>query len=69
MIRAFLAALILFIFAITSGSADGWATAEVLVPLIVSIFMVVGFFYYETRIPVATAAMCVFGHCFSKSIP
>ncbi|KAF9815241.1 hypothetical protein IEO21_04688 [Rhodonia placenta] len=51
------AALILFIFAITSGSADGWATAEVLVPLIVSIFMVVGFFYYETRIPVATAAI------------
>jgi len=51
------AALILFIFAITSGSADGWATAAVLVPLVVSILMVVAFFWYETRIPPETAAV------------
>ncbi|KAG1796350.1 major facilitator superfamily domain-containing protein [Suillus plorans] len=50
-------ALILFIFAVTSGSTDGWASAEVLVPLIISIMMVIGFFYLETRIPVDTAAI------------
>jgi len=51
------AALILFIFAITSGSTDGWASAAVLAPLIVSVFMVAGFFYYETIIPPSTAAI------------
>ncbi|KAH9942633.1 MFS general substrate transporter [Amylocystis lapponica] len=50
-------ALILFIFSITSGSTDGWGSAAVLVPLIVSIFMVVGFFYYETIIPPSKAAV------------
>ncbi|KAG1748162.1 major facilitator superfamily domain-containing protein [Suillus lakei] len=50
-------ALILFIFAVTSGSTDGWASAIVLVPLIVSILMVVGFFYWETLIPVDKAAI------------
>ncbi|KAI0919870.1 hypothetical protein AcV5_001822 [Taiwanofungus camphoratus] len=51
------AALILFIFALTSGSTDGWGSAMVLAPLIISIFMVVGFFYYETRIPPSRAAV------------
>ncbi|KAF9242847.1 major facilitator superfamily domain-containing protein [Melanogaster broomeanus] len=50
-------ALILFIFAVTSGSADGWATAAVLVPLIISILMTAGFFYWETIIPVDKAAI------------
>ncbi|KAG1895776.1 major facilitator superfamily domain-containing protein [Suillus fuscotomentosus] len=50
-------ALILFIFAVTSGSTDGWASAAVLVPLIISIMMVIGFFYWETRIHVDTAAI------------
>ncbi|KAF9221119.1 MFS general substrate transporter [Gyrodon lividus] len=50
-------ALILFIFAVTSGSVDGWATATVLVPLIISILMTVGFFYWETLIPVDKAAI------------
>jgi hypothetical protein len=49
----------LFIFAVTSGSTDGWASAIVLVPLIISIFMVIGFFYWETLIPVDKAAMYV----------
>ena len=52
-------ALILFIFAVTSGSTDGWASAIVLVPLFVSISMIVGFFYWETLIPVEKAAMYV----------
>ncbi|KAG1796381.1 major facilitator superfamily domain-containing protein [Suillus plorans] len=51
------AALILFIFAVTSGSTDGWASVTVLVPLIISILMVIGFFYLETIIPVDRAAI------------
>lgn len=52
-------ALILFIYAITSGSSTGWGSAGVIAPLILSIFMVVGFFFYETRIPSSVAAVCV----------
>ena len=52
-------ALILFIYAVTSGSADGWATAGVLTPLIISILLIVGFFYWETLIPSEKAAMYV----------
>jgi MFS family permease len=55
-------ALILFIFAVTSGSADGWASAIVLVPLVISISMVIAFFYWETRIPEEQAAMYVIGN-------
>ncbi|KAJ8581984.1 MFS general substrate transporter [Rhizopogon salebrosus TDB-379] len=50
-------ALILFIFAMTSGSTDGWASARVLVPLVMSISMVVAFFYWETLIPVEKSAI------------
>ena len=51
------AALILFIFAITSGSTVGWGSAEVIAPLVISVFGVAGFFIYETRIPASTAAV------------
>lgn len=50
-------ALILVIYAVTSGSADGWATVGVLTPLVVSILLIVGFFYWETLIPTKKAAM------------
>ncbi|RPD57986.1 MFS general substrate transporter [Lentinus tigrinus ALCF2SS1-7] len=50
-------ALILFIFAITSGSGSGWASAEVLAPLIISIFLIVGFFLWEKRMPTKDAAV------------
>ncbi|KAF8129729.1 major facilitator superfamily domain-containing protein [Boletus edulis] len=50
-------ALILFIYAVTSGSADGWATAGVLTPLIISIFLTFGFFYWETIVPADKAAI------------
>ncbi|KAF8833263.1 MFS general substrate transporter [Paxillus ammoniavirescens] len=50
-------AIILFIFVLTSGSADGWTTAEALVPLIMSVLMIAGFFYWETVIPVDWAAI------------
>jgi hypothetical protein len=52
-------ALVLFIFAITSGSTAGWKSAMVLAPLIISVLMVVAFFVYETRIPEQYAAMYV----------
>ncbi|KAF9256790.1 MFS general substrate transporter [Marasmius fiardii PR-910] len=45
------AALILFIFAVTSGSIDGWGTAKVIAPLVISFVLLVAFFLYETRIP------------------
>ncbi|KZT65692.1 MFS general substrate transporter [Daedalea quercina L-15889] len=51
------AALVLFIFAVTSGSTDGWASAAVLVPLVVSVLMVGAFFWYETKVPPETAAV------------
>ncbi|OSD00393.1 MFS general substrate transporter [Trametes coccinea BRFM310] len=51
------AALILFIFAITSGTTSGWGSATVLAPLIISVFMVAAFFYYETTIPADKAAI------------
>ncbi|KAJ3528558.1 hypothetical protein NM688_g7983 [Phlebia brevispora] len=50
-------ALILFIFAVTSGSTAGWASAMVLAPLIIAVFMVAGFFFYEKHIPPSTAAV------------
>ncbi|KAG2113223.1 major facilitator superfamily domain-containing protein [Suillus clintonianus] len=50
-------AFILFIFAVTSGSTVGWKSPMVLVLLIVSILMVVGFFYWETLLPVNEAAI------------
>ncbi|RDX44325.1 MFS general substrate transporter [Lentinus brumalis] len=50
-------ALVLFIFAVTSGGTSGWGSARVLAPLIISILMVAGFFYYETTIPEDCAAI------------
>ncbi|KAH8105286.1 MFS general substrate transporter [Cristinia sonorae] len=51
------AALILFIYAVTSGSTSGWGTAGILAPLIISIVMVFAFFFYETKIPASIAAV------------
>ena len=62
-----LVALILFIFAITSGSESGWATAQVLAPLIISIFMLAGFFLWERRIPQDIAAVYVFWSFFAST--
>jgi nitrate/nitrite transporter NarK len=50
-------ALILLIFAVTSGSSSGWGSATVLAPLILSPFLLALFFYYETLIPAARAAI------------
>ncbi|KAG1725491.1 major facilitator superfamily-domain-containing protein [Suillus paluster] len=50
-------AFILFVFAVSSGSTNGWTSPMVLVLLIVSTLMVVGFFYWETLLPVEKAAI------------
>ncbi|KIK37511.1 hypothetical protein CY34DRAFT_15658 [Suillus luteus UH-Slu-Lm8-n1] len=50
-------AFILFIFSVTSGSTAGWKSSMVLVLLVISIFMVVGFFYWETLLPANEAAI------------
>jgi hypothetical protein len=51
------AALVLLIFAVTSGTTAGWDSAEFIAPLVISVVLLVGFFYYETRIPAESAAM------------
>jgi MFS family permease len=60
--QSLVVALILFIFAVTSGSTDGWASAMVLAPLVISILMMVAFFYWETLLPADKAAMYVTGN-------
>ncbi|KAF8554325.1 MFS general substrate transporter [Imleria badia] len=44
-------ALVLFIFAVTSGSINGWKTVTVLVPLFLSILLLGLFFVWEARLP------------------
>lgn len=53
-------ALVLFIYSITTGSAGKWVSAGVLVPVFVAFALFIGFFYYESKIPVETAALYVF---------
>lgn len=45
------AALVLLVYSLTQGSNKKWAEGGVLAPLIISIFLIVGFFYYETLLP------------------
>ncbi|KAJ7301419.1 major facilitator superfamily-domain-containing protein [Mycena albidolilacea] len=54
---SFTAALILFIFAITSGSIDGWRSAQVIAPLVLSFVLMVFFFVWESRLPESYAAI------------
>lgn len=53
----FAGCLILFIYALTSGSSEGWAKAGVLAPLIISLLMGAGFFLWEAKIPTDFAAL------------
>jgi MFS family permease len=45
----FLVAVILFIFAVTSGSTKGWGSAYVLTPLVISLVIVAVFLWWETH--------------------
>ncbi|KAG5723114.1 hypothetical protein E4T56_gene212 [Termitomyces sp. T112] len=49
--------LVLFIFGVTTGSVNGWDTARCLAPLIISIFLIAGFFIWEARLPEDMAAI------------
>ncbi|KAJ3836124.1 major facilitator superfamily-domain-containing protein [Lentinula raphanica] len=53
----FTASLILFIFAVTSGSISGWGTAGVIAPLVISVALMLAFLFYETRIPTDIAVI------------
>ncbi|EMD35667.1 hypothetical protein CERSUDRAFT_53354, partial [Gelatoporia subvermispora B] len=56
-VTVFTASLILFIFAVTSGSIDGWGSANVIAPLIISVVLMVLFFIWEARLPESYAAL------------
>lgn len=51
------AAVLLFIYSVTSGSATGWVKPAVLAPLLVSIAMAAGFFTYEAALDEDLAAL------------
>ncbi|KAJ7499582.1 MFS general substrate transporter [Mycena latifolia] len=49
--------LVLFVYAVTSGSISGWNTAHCLAPLFISLLCVALFFIYEARLPEEMAAL------------
>ena len=53
------AAMVLFVYAVTSGPASGWGTANVIAPLIISIALAVAFFIVEYYLPKDMAALRV----------
>ncbi|KAJ7215948.1 major facilitator superfamily domain-containing protein [Mycena pura] len=55
----FTAAAILFIFSVTSGSIDGWGSAQVLAPLVLSLILLFLFLLWESRLPESYAAIPV----------
>ncbi|EJD53378.1 MFS general substrate transporter [Auricularia subglabra TFB-10046 SS5] len=50
-------ALVLLVFAFTTSSIHSWGSAIVLAPLIISLALLAGFFFYESRIPSDKAAI------------
>jgi len=53
----FAVALILFIFAMTSGSISGWGSARVISTLVISAVLLAAFFIWEAWLPEAYAAL------------
>lgn len=50
-------AIVLFVYAVTSGPLNGWGSANVIAPLVISIMMAVAFFIYEAYIDPERAAL------------
>ncbi|EPQ51293.1 hypothetical protein GLOTRDRAFT_48961, partial [Gloeophyllum trabeum ATCC 11539] len=50
-------ALILLVYAVTSGSINGWRTAGAIAPLIISVVLAVIFFVWEARIEESLASL------------
>ncbi|KAH7061893.1 MFS general substrate transporter [Auriculariales sp. MPI-PUGE-AT-0066] len=48
--------LVLLIFAFTSTGVEGWGSAMVIAPLVISVFGIAAFFVWEARIPADRAA-------------
>ncbi|PPQ76872.1 hypothetical protein CVT24_008637 [Panaeolus cyanescens] len=53
----FAATLILFIFSLTSSSLEGWGSARAIAPLVISVFTLIAFFFWEAFIPESHAAL------------
>ncbi|KAG8684069.1 hypothetical protein FRC09_015640 [Ceratobasidium sp. 395] len=51
------AAIILFVYALTTGSVSPWASAGVLVPLFISVALVTAFFVWEAHVDEKNAAL------------
>ncbi|KAF8605943.1 MFS general substrate transporter [Ceratobasidium sp. AG-I] len=51
------ASVILFVYALTSGSVEGWTSAGVLAPLFISVALAVSFFVWEAKIDEDSAAL------------
>jgi MFS family permease len=56
-LTAYTAAIILFVYALTTGSVSPWQSAGVLAPLFISVALVVAFFVWETRVDENNAAL------------
>ena len=50
-------ALILFIFAVTSGSATGWGSARVIAPLVISVVLATSFVLWERWVDESNAVV------------
>ncbi|KAJ7581366.1 MFS general substrate transporter [Mycena floridula] len=49
--------LVLFVFAVTSGSLSGWGSAKVIANLVISILLFASFLWWESHIPSEIAAL------------
>ena len=61
-----IAALVLFVFAVTNGAAVAWNAAATIASLVVSVVLGVAFFFWEAYIPEERAAVYV--HSLSRTI-
>ncbi|KZT54213.1 MFS general substrate transporter [Calocera cornea HHB12733] len=50
-------AMILFVFGLTSGPTAGWGVAQVWAPFVLSLVLLAGFLFWETRMPEQDAAL------------
>ncbi|KAF5319310.1 hypothetical protein D9619_008587 [Psilocybe cf. subviscida] len=56
-VSLFTASLILFTFAVTSGSSTGWGNVRAIAPLVISVVAMAVFFVYEAYLPEHLAAV------------
>ncbi|KAF5378229.1 hypothetical protein D9757_009136 [Collybiopsis confluens] len=49
--------LVLLVFAVTTGSVEGWGKAKIIVPLVLFLLLFIAFFQWEARLPEIMAAV------------